>query len=67
MITMEGDFGDSSGVQPQLLAFYVSVDPRSLTPVEQDPCANATSPNAWAHNIAGGGTVQVTLSTHSTL
>ena len=60
VVTLTGDFGEPEGVQPPLLSFHVSVDPRSLTPVEQIPWANATSPKAWLHNIAGGGTVQVT-------
>jgi hypothetical protein len=60
VVTLTGAFGEPAGVQPPLLSFHVSIDPRSLTPTEQIPWANATSPSAWVHNIAGGGTVQVT-------
>lgn len=59
IVVMNGDFGETATTPPPRLYFRVQADPNTLTPVVQLPCAGAASLEAWSHNIAPGGKVEV--------
>jgi hypothetical protein len=59
-VTLRGTFGDSPNSETAATLFFrVAPDMSTLQPAAEQPVAGATSPTAWRHNIAAGGTARV--------